>query len=151
MAGNVLAPPWLTLISSWQRGGEMSGHWHQPTCTQEQHGSEAGSGKQGGKVEREGKILISVDLIKTGVNRWGRWSEVQQETVHLSGFPHFSFYPSIFSHSPHCLISALSFGFHRVLIQSFNTGNVTNDKTGKINFKKSHGLLEERGPLLHCG
>lgn len=42
-------------------------------------------------MAREGKkIFISVDLIKTGVNRWGRWNEVQQETAHLSGFPHFS-------------------------------------------------------------
>lgn len=46
MAGNVLVPPWLTLISSWQRAGEMSGRWHQPTRTQVQHGSEAARGER---------------------------------------------------------------------------------------------------------
>lgn len=49
MSGNVLVPPWLALISSWQRGVEMSGRWHRPTCTPVQHGSEGRSGERGGR------------------------------------------------------------------------------------------------------
>lgn len=98
-------------------------------------------------MAREGKILISVDLIKTGVNRWGRWSEVQQETAHLSGFSTFLF-PSL--SLPIRLPSSLSsvlffflryiFGFQRVPIQSFLSAVVTDDKNKEGKKKKiRHG------------
>lgn len=85
-------------------------------------------------MAREGKIFISVDLIKTGVNRWGRWREVQQETAHLSGFSNFSFNPYLF---PSHLFPLLFFLFFFYNINSwppecpnsnFHSGNVTDDK-----------------------
>lgn len=99
-------------------------------------------------MAREGKILISVDLIKTGVNRWGRWSEVQQETAHLSGFSTFLF-PSL--SLPIRLPSSLSsvlffffpryiFGFQRVPIQSFLSAVVTDDKNEKKKKEKKSDM-----------
>lgn len=71
----------------------MSGRWHPPANTRVEHGSE--TRRAWDDAACEGTTLISVDLIKIGVNRWGRWSEVQQETAHLSGFPYFSLHPPL--------------------------------------------------------
>lgn len=126
------------------------------TWTREQHGSKNREKIQISSMGRGKKTLpISVDLIKTGVNRWRRWSGIQQETAHLSGLPHFSYlHPPPFLY----LISVLSlkdkFLISRVWqFKETLCGNETNDKNKETIEHTASGLsywrMYSTGPRTH--